>query len=415
MAGGSPAQAQTVFRAGAPAAKPSPLAWLAERPLVAFSTAAGLFAIGYGIYLYLQISSPGMFVAQRPSTPPPPVPPAATTPPPPAPASAQQPIDTATTPLPPLSVPVTAPPVPSTPPSPTAPVLPPAAGSPPPAAAQTASGPAPLPAAPGQATPPAVPAAPLTAAPPAAAAPPVRPAIAVTASTPETPPAARPKPPARAAATRPGSAPPAEGVAAAAGPQVIPVDATLASAYQALEKGQLNDAERLYRQALNTDPRSMDAMLGLGATLTQQNKGDAASQVYLRALEQEPRNPYAQAGLLAIGGRSDPAAAETRLKQLITREPSAFLYFTLGNLYAEQGQWAGAQSAYFQAHNLAPDNPDYAYNLAIGLEHLSQPKIALNYYRRAVSLAQTRGNAQFEVARVQARIKSLETAVAEKP
>ena len=41
----------------------------------------------------------------------------------------------------------------------------------------------------------------------------------------------------------------------------------------------------------------------------------------------------------------------------------------LGNLYADQSQWAPAQQAYFQAHHLEPDNPDYAYNLAVGLDH----------------------------------------------
>jgi hypothetical protein len=66
-------------------------------------------------------------------------------------------------------------------------------------------------------------------------------------------------------------------------------------------------------------------------------------------------------------------------------------------------------------HNLAPDNPDYAFNLAVGLEHLSQSKLALNYYRRAVTLAQSRGHAQFDSAKVQTRIRSLESALADKP
>lgn len=171
----------------------------------------------------------------------------------------------------------------------------------------------------------------------------------------------------------------------------------------------------MYRQSLANDPRSVDAMLGLAATLAQQNKGDAATQLYLRALEQDPRNAHAQAGLLNLTSRADPLAAESRLKQLIAREPSAFLYFSLGNLYAEQGQWAAAQAAYFQAHTLAPDNPDYAFNLAVGLERLSQPRIALDYYRRAIALASSRGHAQFDVAKVQARIGSLETALAARP
>jgi tetratricopeptide (TPR) repeat protein len=125
-------------------------------------------------------------------------------------------------------------------------------------------------------------------------------------------------------------------------------------------------------------------------------------------LQLDPRNGLAQAGLIGMLGRADPIAAETRLKNLISREPSAFLYFTLGNLYADQNQWPAAQQAYFQAHHLQPDNPDYAYNLAIGLEHLAQPKLALEYYRRATQLAANKGHANFDVATAQERIGRLE-------
>ena len=34
-----------------------------------------------------------------------------------------------------------------------------------------------------------------------------------------------------------------------------------------------------------------------------------------------------------------------------------------------------------------PSNPDFAYNLAVSLDHLRQPKQALEYYTRAVALA----------------------------
>ena len=112
--------------------------------------------------------------------------------------------------------------------------------------------------------------------------------------------------------------------------------------------------------------------------------------------------------MIALLGRADPLAAESRLKQLIAREPSAYLYFTLGNLYADQSQWAAAQQAYFQAHHLEPDNPDYAYNLAVGLEHVSQPKLALGLLPpRGRSSPAPTGRASFDVAQAQERIGKL--------
>jgi tetratricopeptide (TPR) repeat protein len=103
-------------------------------------------------------------------------------------------------------------------------------------------------------------------------------------------------------------------------------------------------------------------------------------------------------------GRVDPLASETRLKQLIAREPSGFLYASLGNLHAEQNQWAAAQQAYFHAFQIEPSNPDYAFNLAVGLEHLGQRGIAAGYYRQALDLARLRGHAGFDQARVAARL-----------
>ena len=73
----------------------------------------------------------------------------------------------------------------------------------------------------------------------------------------------------------------------------------------------------------------------------------------------------------------------------------------------EQNKWPQAQQAYFQAHSLDPRNPDYAYNLAIGLEHLGQQKIALEYYRKALQLTSERGSGNFDPARIQARIAQL--------
>lgn len=410
-------QAQNVFLAGAGGSaasdgtSPGIIEWLTRRPIVAFSTAAGIFAIGYGVYLYLQLTNPGIFVPkQGPVASAPPAP----SPAPPPPSTQPVPATGAVPPSVPESSPIGAPSVP--PPSAAAPTAAPAQAAAPAVVA-------PEPAAVAKATPKSVsgpattdvarpggtptvsgPATPVVAAKPA-------PVAIVTAPREPAPGPRATTPSNRTAATTARGRP----APAAASTVQTQVNSDLSGAYQALERGQLNDAERLYRQALAAEPRNVDAMIGLGSTLIQQNRADAATQMYLRALEIDPRNSYAQAGLLSIGGRADPQAAEARLKQLIAREPSAYLYFTLGNLYAEQNQWSAAQGAYFQAFNMAPDNPDYAFNLAIGLEHLSQPKLALDYYRRAVSIAQSRGNAQFALAPAQARIRSLEAVLAERP
>ena len=187
-------------------------------------------------------------------------------------------------------------------------------------------------------------------------------------------------------------------------PQVSP---QLVNAYQAFQQNRLDAAQESYQKILLAEPNNTEALLGLAAIAEQQKQPDKAAQYYLQVLRLDPKNALAQASLLGIVGHNDPQASEARLKQLLAREPSAFVYFTLGNMYAEQSQWPAAQAAYFQAFHLQPDNADYAFNLAIGLEHLNQPKLALKFYQQALQLAKDQGHANFELSLAQNRISKL--------
>ena len=214
----------------------------------------------------------------------------------------------------------------------------------------------------------------------------------------------RPKPASAVAAEEAG---PRNTVVVSRGDAAPTMSPLLGQAYAALQAGQLDQARRDYSQVLAAEPKNVDALLGLASIAVRIGDNDEATRRYLQVLEIEPRHALAQGGLIALLGRADPAAAESKLRHLISLEPSAYLYFVLGNLYADQSQWAPAQQAYFQAHHLDPANPDYAYNLAVGLEHVSQHKLALGYYRRAVQLASARGRANFNISQAQERIGNL--------
>lgn len=329
------ARAATVMQAGRRSAGIS--AYLRAHPIIVFGTLAGIFLLAFGIYVYLQITNPGLFVRQ-----------------PPAPLAQK---------------PTPAPATQTQPPIPTANVVQPSG--------QDAGAPSP----------------------------------AVPASTPgavaSAPPKLAPTPPAAPAA----ATPPRDKIIVSRGSATSTLPPLLSEAYAALQSNRPDTAKRLYSQLLSTEPHSIDALLGLAAIAGQEGNSDDASKYYLRILDLDPRHALAQSGLIALLGRADPLAAETRLKQLIAHEPLPFLYFTLGNLYADQAQWAQAQQAYFQAHHLEQSNPDYAYNLAVGLEHLSQPKLALEFYRRALQLASSRGRANFSLPLAQERISSLASRV----
>ena len=339
--------------------------WISTHPVPFTAALAGAFALVYGTYIYLQAAHPGLFLR----TPPPPpaslvaAKPAPVTPVPATPAPVAQNTPSTDTALIPAQSVFSSKPV--------TPGL--SASESPVAGTGTGAMAAKSPPAPSTSSPP------ITAPAAASAAPAV--AAAVT-------------PQARIVVSRGDNA----------APRVNPV---VSDAYAALEAGRFDAARRLYEQAARSEPNNIDALLGLAAIARHENRTDDASKHYLKILDIDPRHALAQTGLIALLGRADPQAAETRLKQLAARDPSPALYFTLGNLYADQGQWSQAQQAYFQAHHLDAGNPDYAYNLAVALEHLGQQKLSLGFYRRAVQLAAGRGRSNFDPSQAQARITQL--------
>jgi len=170
----------------------------------------------------------------------------------------------------------------------------------------------------------------------------------------------------------------------------------------------LEGARNDYQQALREESANRDALLGLAAVETRAQRYEIAADIYGRLLQADPRDPHAHAGLLALRGQAaDPDSVESRLKTLLAADPEAgVLHFALGNHYVQQRRWADAQQAYVKAVASDPDNPDYAYNLAVSLEHLRQPGPALDYYRRALSLAQKR-NPSFDRSAARERVQQL--------
>ncbi len=181
---------------------------------------------------------------------------------------------------------------------------------------------------------------------------------------------------------------------------------SLPRAYQLLQEGRLEEARRAYENLRAQEPNNADVLLGLALIAQRQGRTDEAAQLYLKTLNADPKNAFAQASLSGMIARADPAAAERKLKALIAQQPAAFLYFGLGNVYAAQGRWNEAQTAYFEAQRLDPEAPDYAFNLAVSLERINQPRAALDYYQRALKLSQGKA-AVFDAAQARSRIQQL--------
>ena len=187
------------------------------------------------------------------------------------------------------------------------------------------------------------------------------------------------------------------------------IDPILMGAYQAYTRGDDALAQQQYRQVLQRDVRNVDALLGMAAIAQRQGRDADALGWYQKVLEIEPANTIAQSASISPSANADPVTVESHIKNMLARQPDAAnLHASLGNLYAEQNQWPSAQEAYFNASRLAPNNADYAFNLAISLDQMGKAKLALKQYERALELVNQSGSASPNKAALEARIHELQ-------
>lgn len=220
-----------------------------------------------------------------------------------------------------------------------------------------------------------------------------------------------------------------------------------------------SDAAALYKQALDRDPNSLAAIRGLtDISLVENKSGDAlnflgqqiarnpssaplyilqgevllrskqpepAAAAFSRALELDPKNASALASLgQAYDALNQKDKAIENYKQAISLSPrTVSLYLALGGVYEKQGDWQQARDYYQKGHDIQPDNPLAANNLAyILLEHGGDPNVALTLAQIArkglpnlPNSADTLGWAYYRIGAYSSAAPLLESAVKGKP
>jgi tetratricopeptide (TPR) repeat protein len=159
-------------------------------------------------------------------------------------------------------------------------------------------------------------------------------------------------------------------------------------AYQEYLAGDYDAAEKSYHSVLKKLPENRDSLLGLAAISIRKGHVRQAYTNYLEVLRLYPGDSVAEAALINFKRNGDYLKDESILKTFIQREPdNSFLYYSLGHLHAVQRRWPEAQQSFFNAYRLETSNPDYAFNLAVSLDHIGQQQSAIDYYNVALKLA----------------------------
>jgi tetratricopeptide (TPR) repeat protein len=156
------------------------------------------------------------------------------------------------------------------------------------------------------------------------------------------------------------------------------------------QKGQLKEAQKIYKQILKNDPRNFEALQLNGTLNLQQKKYKTALKFFNLALKINPRVPYVN--------------------------------YNLGNVLHNLERFDDALQSYDRAIQLKPDYAEAFYNRGVVLEHLQRFDEALQSIDRAIQLKpdyaepfNNRGNALIGLKRFDEALQSIDRAIQLKP
>lgn len=188
--------------------------------------------------------------------------------------------------------------------------------------------------------------------------------------------------------------------------------------------GRRAEAESIFRQILNQQPRHADSMQMLGLLLHQ--RGDVAGAISLLrgAAEINPASPgyHANLGLMLASAQQWPAAIESYRRALAIQPNLAEVHNNLGNALRSMGRVAEAIAAFESAVAINPELYGARLNLASALSAQGEYERAISVYQSALAIrpddAVTRsqlGSVLHSAGRIDQAIVELQRAVEQQP
>jgi tetratricopeptide (TPR) repeat protein len=170
--------------------------------------------------------------------------------------------------------------------------------------------------------------------------------------------------------------------------------------HQLQQQGNLQGAERLYRQVLLKEPNNLHALNLLGTLCVNSGRPAEALKLIHKALAVQPNDPQALVNLaLAQKGVGDIDAGIKSLKRsLKLNGKNPFALNSLGSLLLESGQPQAASDYYKKALQLDQRYVDCWCNLASALNALKLHEQALEAAQQALKLMPAKAEAHYGIA-----------------
>ena len=157
-------------------------------------------------------------------------------------------------------------------------------------------------------------------------------------------------------------------------------------------RGYYDQAEEFFRQALEDDPSSAEALYGIGSVYLQQQKTAEARESFERAIKLRAAYPgtlpnaWNNLGILAAReGNTDSAIAD--FEHALEIDPAhSIALLNLGNAYRQRKDWATAKSTLERALALNSEDPEANYSLGMVYAQLNDTEQAHDYLAKAIAL-----------------------------
>jgi tetratricopeptide (TPR) repeat protein len=168
----------------------------------------------------------------------------------------------------------------------------------------------------------------------------------------------------------------------------VDIHGMCAKAIQFHQRGDLAEAERIYRQILNLDPHHADSLHLLGVLAHQVGRDDVAVDLIGKAISADKRPAAYHSNLgtaLQALGRLDEAAAS--YEQALARNPElAEAQMNLGAVFEAQGKQELAETRFRRALDLKPGLAEAHVNLGNVLQAQGKLEEAVARYSCALAL-----------------------------
>jgi Flp pilus assembly protein TadD len=165
-------------------------------------------------------------------------------------------------------------------------------------------------------------------------------------------------------------------------------DSRLTAARMALSQGRYQASLELFSELYEEDGSDKRVLMGRAVSFQKLGQTSEALEAYEEALDRDPKNLQALTNMLGLLKNEDPDAAVEKLEQLRDVYPSnADITAQLGMVHGVIGDYENALKYLEMADALKPGNPNILFNRAVVYDRMGRPAEAADLYRQLVFMA----------------------------